>query len=331
MPGDGVGNDVMEAARIVLDRMKFDAEYVPCDIGWKFWCTEGNALPDRTVKALKDTTCALFGAITSKPQDKAKEELSPELKGKGLSYFSPIVGLRQLFNLHTNMRPCKSYPGNPLNYRGNKITNPSGADVPIDQVVFRENTEGMYGGVEFFPLPESVYTALCANPKMKKWKDKAGLENIALSTRIMSVQGCTNICKEAFEFAKKTGRKRVTLIEKPNVLRETGGLMTRCFRDVAKDYPDIWADEVNIDAICMWMFKNPAGLLRAGRGKHVRRHRQRFVRRPGRRTRLRAQRKPRRQLRRVRTDARLGTEIRRPIQGESDRHAFDSEIDVRLA
>ena len=87
MPGDGVGNDVMEATRIVLDRMKFDAEYVPCDIGWKFWCTEGNALPDRTVKALKDTTCALFGAITSKAQDKAKEELSPELKGKGLSLF----------------------------------------------------------------------------------------------------------------------------------------------------------------------------------------------------------------------------------------------------
>src|SRR5438067_2555959 len=257
MPGDGVGNDVMEAARIVLDRMKFDAEYVPCDIGWKFWCTEGNALPDRTVKALKDTTCALFGAITSKPQDKAKEELSPELKGKGLNYFSPIVGLRQLFHLHTNMRPCKSYPGNPLNYRGNKITNPSGADVHIDQVVFRENTEGMYGGVEFFPLPEPVYTALCANPKMKKWKDKAGLENIALSTRIMSKQGCTNICKQAFEFAKKTGRNRVTLIEKPNVLRETGGLMMRCFRDVAKNYPEIRADDANIDAICMWMFKNP--------------------------------------------------------------------------
>src|SRR5206468_3629151 len=257
MPGDGVGNDVMEGARIVLDRMKFDAEYVPCDIGWKFWCTEGNALPDRTVKALKDTTCALFGAITSKPQDKAKEELSPELQGKGLSYFSPIVGLRQLFNLHTNMRPCKSYPGNPLNYRGNKITNPTGADVPIDQVVFRENTEGMYGGVEFFPLPESVYTALCANPKMKKWKDKAGLENIALSTRVLSKPGCTNICKQAFEFAKKTGRERVTLIEKPNVLRETGGLMMRCFRDVAKSYPDIRADDANIDAICMWMFKNP--------------------------------------------------------------------------
>src|SRR6266404_3106006 len=214
MPGDGVGNDVMEATRTVLDRMNFDAEYVPCDIGWEFWCKEGNALPDRTVKALKETTCGLFGAITSKPQSEAKNELAPELKDKGLVYFSPIVGLRQMFNLHTNMRPCKSYPGNPLNYRGNKITNPSGEDVPIDQVVFRENTEGMYGGVEFFPLPESVYTALCANPKMKKWIDK-GLENVALSTRIMSKQGCINICKQAFEFAKKTGRKRVTLIENP--------------------------------------------------------------------------------------------------------------------
>lgn len=257
MPGDGVGNDVMEAARLVLDRLKLDAEYVPCDIGWDFWCKEGNALPDRTVEALKGTTCGLFGAITSKPQSEAKEELIPELKGKGLVYFSPIVKLRQMFNLHTNMRPCKSYPGNPLNFRGTKVANPSGADIAIDQVVFRENTEGMYGGVEFFPLPESVYIALCANPKMKPWKDKAGLENIALSTRIVSRQGCTNICKQAFEYAKKTGRKRVTLIEKPNVLRETGGLMMRCFKDVAKSYPDIRADDANIDAICMWMFKNP--------------------------------------------------------------------------
>ena len=256
MPGDGIGKDVMDGARIVLDAMKFDAQYIDADIGWEFWCKEGNALPDRTVKALQGTTCALFGAITSKPQDEAKEELVPELKGKGLQYFSPIVRLRQLFNLHTNLRPCKSYPGNPLNYRGTAIANPTGADVPIDQVVFRENTEGMYGGVEFFPLPEAVYTALCANPKMKPWKDK-GLENVALSTRIVSIQGCTSICTQAFEYAQKNGRKRVTLVEKPNVLRETGGLMTRIFRDVAKKYPGIRADEANIDAICMWMFKNP--------------------------------------------------------------------------
>jgi isocitrate/isopropylmalate dehydrogenase len=256
MPGDGIGVDVMDAAKIVLDALKFDAEYVPADIGWEFWCNEGNALPDRTIKVLQSSTCALFGAITSKPQDEAKEELAPGLKGKGLQYFSPIVRLRQLFNLHTNMRPCKSYPGNPLNYRGTAVGNPSGADVPIDQVVFRENTEGSYGGVEFFPLPEAVYQALCANPKMKPWKDK-GLDNVALSTRIVSVQGCTNICRRAFEYAKRNERKRVTLVEKPNVLRETGGLMTRIFRKLSGEYPGVRADEANIDAICMWMFKNP--------------------------------------------------------------------------
>ena len=258
MPGDGIGNDVMEATRIVLDAMKLDAEYIHCDIGWEFWCKEGNPLPDRSIKILQSTTCGLFGAITSKPQDEAKEELAPELKDKKLVYFSPIVKLRQMFNLHTNMRPCKTYEGNPLNYRGSRLNNPEAKDILIDQVVFRENTEGMYGGVEFFPLPEPVYTALCANPKMKPWKDK-GLENVALSTRIVSVQGCTNICRQAFEFAKKNGRKRVTLVEKPNVLRETGGLMTRIFKKMAKEYEGagIWADEANIDAICMWMFKNP--------------------------------------------------------------------------
>ena len=245
MPGDGVGNDVMSATRVVLDAMKFDAEYVPADIGWEFWRTEGDPLPPRTIDLLKTTDCALFGAITSKPRDEANDELAPELQGKGFEYFSPIVRLRQLFNLHTNLRPCKAYPGNPLNYRDD-----------IDLVVFRENTEGMYGGVEFFPLPESVFEALCANPKMKKWKDK-GLENVALSTRIMSKQGCESICRQAFEFAKKHGRKSVTLVEKPNVLRETGGLMTRVFRAVAKDYSEIEPWEANIDAICMWMLKNP--------------------------------------------------------------------------
>jgi len=245
MPGDGVGVDVMNATRVVLDAMKFDAEYVHADIGWEYWCKEGNPLPDRTIEILKNTDCGLFGAITSKPRDEAHDELAPELQDAGLVYFSPIVKLRQMFNLHTNLRPCKAYPGNPLNYRDD-----------IDLVVFRENTEGMYGGVEWFPLPEKIYDALCDNPKMVKWKDK-GLENVALSTRIMSKQGCESICRKAFQFAAENGRESVTLVEKPNVLRETGGLMTRVFREVATEYSGIEAWEANIDAICMWMIKNP--------------------------------------------------------------------------
>ncbi|MBL1218663.1 MAG: isocitrate/isopropylmalate dehydrogenase family protein [Planctomycetes bacterium] len=245
MPGDGVGKDVMEAARIVLDAMSFDAQYVPTDIGWEFWCSEGEALPQRTIDTLKTTDCALFGAITSKPRDEAAEELAPALRDKGLVYFSPIVKLRQLFNLHTNLRPCKAYPGNPLNYRDD-----------IDLVVFRENTEGMYGGVEFHPIPEGVFDALCAHPKMEKFRQH-GLDNLALSTRIMSRKGCESIVRQAFEFAKTHNRRSVTVVDKPNVLRETGGLMVRTAREVAKDYPEIPLWEANIDAICMWMIKNP--------------------------------------------------------------------------
>ncbi len=246
LPGDGVGNDVMECARLVLDALKLDAEYIHGDIGWEFWKSEGNALPERTKEMMKTTDCTLFGAITSKPKEEAAKELAPKLKDKGYVYFSPIVQLRQEFNLHTNLRPCKAYPGNPLNYRED-----------IDIVIFRENTEGMYGGVEFFPLPEEVFHALDSNhPKMKKFK-KFGLENIAMSTRIMTKQGCENIVTQAFEYARKFGRKSVTVVDKPNVLRETGGLMLRTARSVAKKYPNIELWETNIDAQCMWLVKNP--------------------------------------------------------------------------
>jgi isocitrate/isopropylmalate dehydrogenase len=156
------------------------------------------------------------------------------------------VRLRQMFNLHTNLRPCKAYPGSGLNYRGEDV----------DLIVFRENTEGSYGGVEFHPIPQSVFDALCANPNMKKFGEK-GLQNLALSTRIMSRQGCESICRQAFEYARKHKRRSVTLVEKPNVLRETGGLMTRVCREVARSYPEIPMWEANIDAICMWLLKKP--------------------------------------------------------------------------
>ena len=246
LPGDGVGIEVMEAAKIVLEALKLEAEYIPGEIGWEFWKQEGDPLPPRTIEMLKTTDCALFGAITSKPKEEADKEIDPKLRGKGFVYFSPIVRLRQEFDLHTNLRPCKAYEGNPLNYKNG-----------IDIVVFRENTEGMYGGVEFFPLPESVYNALCVHPKMKKFGKKSPLSEIALSTRIMTRVGCANIVKQAFEFARKYKRRSVTVVDKPNVLRETGGLMIRTAREVAKNYPEIPLWETNIDAQCMWLLKNP--------------------------------------------------------------------------
>ena len=245
LPGDGVGKDVIEGAMIVLDRIHLDAEFITGDIGWEFWCKEGNPLPDRTIKMLKETDACLFGAITSKPKEDATVELSPGLRGKSYSYFSPIVRLRQEFDLFTNLRPCKAYSGNPLNYRDD-----------IDLVIFRENTEGMYAGVEFHPLPEEVKKALLCHPKMKKFENTPG-NDMALSTRIMTRKACERIVRKAFDYARKYKRRSVTLVEKPNVLRETGGFILQIARGVAKKYPDVEFREANVDAMAMWLVKNP--------------------------------------------------------------------------
>jgi isocitrate/isopropylmalate dehydrogenase len=246
MPGDGIGVDVMDAARVVLDALKLDAEYVPADIGWEFWCREGEALPQRTLDILKSSHCALFGAITSKPKEEAQAELAPNLRGKGLVYRSPIVRLRQMFDLYINLRPCKAYRGNPLNYRQD-----------INLVVFRENTEGLYAGVEFHPVPDKVRSALEeASAPMQAFKDVAS-NDMAITARIITRRGSERIVRRAFEFAQKHGFPTVTLVEKPNVLRETSGLMTRVARQVAKDFPKTELWEANIDAIMMWLVKNP--------------------------------------------------------------------------
>jgi 3-isopropylmalate dehydrogenase len=246
MPGDGIGQDVMEAAQIVLDRIALDAEYVPVDIGWEFWRTEGEPLPQRTVDTLKTCDCALFAAITSKPKEEAEAELIPKLRGQGLVYRSPIVRLRQMFDLYTNLRPCKAFKGNPLNFRDD-----------VDLVVFRENTEGLYAGVEFHPLPDDVRKALKAhNPRMDAFDGVEG-KDIALSCRIFTREGCRRIVRRAFEYAHTHDYPTVTLVEKPNVIRETSGLMVREARKIAAEYPGIELWETNVDAMAMWLLKNP--------------------------------------------------------------------------
>lgn len=246
LPGDGVGNDVMDASKIILDTIVLDAEYIPGDVGWEFWKTEGDPLPERTINLLKEVDCGLFGAITSKPKEEAQKELAPELQDKDFVYSSPIVRLRQTFNLHTNMRPCKAFPGNPLNYRDD-----------IDIVVFRENTEGLYAGVEFHPVPQEIFDVLGKNhPKIKKFEDTS-LDDLAISTRIFTRKACQNIVRQAFEYAKEHNRKSVTVVEKPNVIRETSGLMIREGRKIAQEYLGIELWETNVDAMCMWLVKNP--------------------------------------------------------------------------
>jgi 3-isopropylmalate dehydrogenase len=237
LPGDGIGKDVLDATRIVLDGIKLDAEYIHGDVGWELWCKEGDPLPQRTIDLMKNTHCAMFGAITSKPKTVADQELIPELQNKGYVYRSPIVRMRQMFDLYICKRPCRAYPGNPLNYKEG-----------IDFVIFRENTEDLYSGVEFHPVPEDMF-------KIKGVEKVA--RDAAISFKINTPRGCERIIRAAFEFAKTHKRRKVTCVHKANVVRATDGLFLEIFYKVAGEFSAIEAGDANVDSLCQWLLKRP--------------------------------------------------------------------------
>ena len=266
MPGDGIGRVVLDETIRILTAAGFKADYVEGDIGWEFWCKEGNPLPERTLKLIEKHKIGLFGAITSKPKDDAANELSPELRNRGFVYSSPIVGLRQHFNLDICIRPCRTYKGNPLNFirRGQhgSIEEPM-----VDVAIFRQNTEGLYGGVEWSNPDDTVYAALTSHSKFVKNFGDVPREELSVSTRIFTKNGTTRILKAAFEYARKNGYKSVTVCEKPNVIRETSGMMFKLAQEIQKkEYPDIELWNTNIDAQMMWLTKNPEnyGVIVAG-------------------------------------------------------------------
>jgi len=255
MPGDGIGNQVLPQALRVLEAAGFEADYVHADIGWECWRKEGNALPERTVELLGKHKVGLFGAITSKPKKEAEAELDPALKGRGYQYFSPIVSMRQIFNLDVCMRPCLSFPGNPLNFI--RKSPKGGFEEPrVDVVVFRQNTEGLYAGVEWTNPPEKVVEALRSHSKFKPFEKVPG-DELAISVRIITRPAARRICEAAFRHAAKFGYKSVTICEKPNVLRETSGMMEEVAKEVQRQYPSVQLWSTNIDAQTMWLTKNP--------------------------------------------------------------------------
>jgi isocitrate dehydrogenase (NAD+) len=174
--------------------------------------------------------------------------------------------LRQHFNLDICVRPCKSYKDNPLNFvrrgRGNTIDEPL-----IDVVIFRQNTEDLYSGVEWTNPPALVYQALMSHPKFKKSFSNVPVDELSVSTRIFTRKATMRILKAAFEHAREYGYKSVTVCEKPNVIRETSGLMWRLAKEMQKiSFPEIKLVNTNIDAQMMWLTKNPEeyGVIVAG-------------------------------------------------------------------
>ena len=264
LPGDGIGPTVVREAIRVVEAAGFEADWIEAEIGWSCWVRDGDPLPSRTVELLERHRVGLLGAITSRPRAEALAALPEHLRAARPRYFSPILGLRQRFDLDVCVRPCRTIPGNPLNFirRG-----PDGAiDEPVlDIVVFRQNTEDLYVGVEWTDPPHAVREALAGHPRFAPFAGVPGAD-LAITTRVATREATRRILRAAFEHAADGNRNTVTLCEKSNVLRETSGMFEEVARDVARDFPSVGLHSVNVDAQLMWLTRRPeeTGIVVAG-------------------------------------------------------------------
>lgn len=208
LPGDGIGPEVTEETVKILKALPIQWNFVYGDIGFGAYEKLGNPLPPETIEKVKNADATLFGAVTTPPNIP--------------NYSSPILGLRQHFDLYANIRPCKSMPID-ISRKG------------INLVTVRENTEGLYS-------------------KSERREDNG---NTAITERIITRKGSERIIRYAFELARKKGFKKVTLVHKGNVLRETCGLFREVGLQIAKEYSDIEMNELLVDACAMQLIKRP--------------------------------------------------------------------------
>ncbi|MHB8171945.1 MAG: isocitrate/isopropylmalate dehydrogenase family protein [Thermincolia bacterium] len=207
IPGDGIGPEVAEAARRVMDATGVHFNWEVVEAGEGVMAQYGTPLPDYVLDSIKKNKVALKGPVTTPV-------------GKG--FRSVNVSLRQALNLYANVRPAKTFPGIISRYSG------------VDLVIFRENTEDLYAGVEHMVGNDAA-------------------ESIKIITRAASER----ISRYAFEYAKREGRKKVTAIHKANIMKLSDGLFLESARKIAADYPEIEFDDVIVDAVCMHLVQNP--------------------------------------------------------------------------
>jgi len=208
LPGDGIGPEVIAAAEQVLCALPLDIEFTRAEIGFGAYERLGTPLPDSTLDAIRSSHAALFGAVTT----------PPNIPG----YFSPVVRMRQKLDLYANLRPTRSIP-HPSSRPG------------IDMLIVRENTEGLYSGVE-------------------RLEDDG---NRAITERIITRKGSERIVHKAFDLARQAGRNKVHVVHKANVLRQTCGLFRAVALEVAKEYPEIEMLEMLVDTCAMELVRAP--------------------------------------------------------------------------
>ncbi|MFA1563197.1 isocitrate/isopropylmalate dehydrogenase family protein [Aliivibrio fischeri] len=237
LPGDGIGMDVCNAALPIFDILGLPIELSFGSIGWSCWENEGTPIPDQTWEKISKSDAVLLGAITSKGKDEAEKALPKEFQNKNWQYVSPVIQLRQKLGLFANIRPAYYINGD---------------REPFDLCVIRENTEGLYSGFDFKGVPENLVNFL-THPNI----DVYGPEETAWSIRLQTKYGLTRLFNKAFSYAEEHNLKRVTFVDKANVMRESGKFAKDIFFDIASNYPDITADIHNVDAVALWLVKKP--------------------------------------------------------------------------
>ena len=210
IPGDGIGPEVTAATVRILGAAGADLAYEKQIAGSEALARHGDPLPDELLDSVRRNKVALKGPVTTPV-------------GKG--FRSINVQIRQKLDLYANLRPVFSVQGLPSRFEN------------VDLVVVRENTEGLYTGIEHEVVPGVV-------------------ESLKIITRFAS----TRIARFAFDYARREGRKRVTAAHKANIMKMTDGLFLQCFRDTAQSYPEIQADDRIIDALCMHLVIRPESL-----------------------------------------------------------------------
>lgn len=247
LPGDGIGKEVMESIIGIFDKVGIATDVTFGDIGWEFWKKEGNPVPDRTWKLIDESDAVLLGAITSKPAEEANLELCDELKRSNLTYVSPVIQLRQRLGLFANVRPVFSIENNPCQISDD-----------LNMVVIRENTEGLYAGLDFNPIPDELFKFINENKGKGRFWELDKPDDGAVALRLITSKGTERLIRFAFQWAVNNNYKLVTWVDKPNVMRKSGQFAIDILKKVAKEYTTIEWEVKNVDAVAMWMVRDPS-------------------------------------------------------------------------
>ena len=228
IPGDGVGPELSEATRRVLEGTGVAFEWDVQEAGADVMDTYGTPLPDHVLDSIRANRLAIKGPITTPV---------------GTGFRSVNVALRKELDLYACLRPCKHYPGVRTRFEG------------VDVVIVRENTEDLYAGIEFEQGTPEAHKLIdfIADQTGKRIREDSGI-----SIKPISVTGTQRIVREAFRYAKAYGRRKVTAVHKANIMKFTDGLFLQTAREVAEqEFPDVEFEDRIVDNLSMQLVQRP--------------------------------------------------------------------------